>query len=69
MTMREPIPPAGKTCGGCSKCCELVPVHEIGLRSFTRCAHLADPWNATGPGCSFTGAGPFRAGTGRAYGC
>jgi hypothetical protein len=28
------------SCGTCTLCCQLVPVKEIGLPSFTACPHL-----------------------------
>jgi hypothetical protein len=33
----------GKTCSGCTACCETVPVKEIDLAAFVRCKHLCSP--------------------------
>lgn len=43
--MRIPTHP-GKSCGPCTKCCESVPVKEIGLLPYQRCPHLHGPEHA-----------------------
>lgn len=39
-----------KTCGGCTACCHIIAVAEIGVRSFAGCPHVKSP-PATTPGC------------------
>lgn len=59
-------PPSGRTCGGCTRCCEVVPVKEIGLKPFTRCPKLRDWTSAAGPGCSIYANRPYSC---RAWSC
>lgn len=57
--LAEGEPPSGRACGGCTRCCEVVPVKEIGLKPFTRCPKLRD-WTSThGPGCSIYADRPY----------
>lgn len=37
-------PAPGKSCGGCTACCQTLAVREINLRSFQRCPHLCLPF-------------------------
>ena len=48
-----------KTCAGCSACCEIVPVKELGLEAFHRCPHQRPPYHAQGPGCGIYAARPY----------
>jgi len=41
-----------RSCGGCSLCCKLVPVKELGKAAGTRCKH-----QRTGKGCMVYGSG------------
>ena len=49
-----------KSCGGCTMCCDLVPVDSLDLKkpSFTPCKHLRDMLMVAGPGCSIYGTRP-----------
>lgn len=49
-----------KSCGGCTLCCDLVPVeaHTLHKRSFTPCPHLRDILMVAGPGCGIYGTRP-----------
>lgn len=47
----------GKSCGGCTACCMVVPVEQIGLAAFTRCPKLRPPFE-TQPGCSIYATRP-----------
>lgn len=47
----------GKACDGCTKCCEILPVREIGLGAFTRCPKLTGP-PAVELGCSIYSSRP-----------
>lgn len=38
-------------CGGCTMCCHIIPVAELGLKAFTRCPHERGFPHAQ-PGCS-----------------
>ena len=40
-----------KKCGGCTLCCEIVPVKEIEVRSFQGCPHRTTFAHACGAGC------------------
>lgn len=55
LTGIRPYP--GKSCDGCTKCCEIVPVPEIGLAAFTRCPKLTGP-PAVELGCSIYSTRP-----------
>lgn len=46
-------------CGGCTGCCHVVAVKEIGLPSFTRCPHLTTVLDAKGPGCGIYADRPY----------
>lgn len=48
-----------KTCGGCTECCRLVPVAEIGVKSFTGCPMRRTLIHAAGPGCSIYEKRPY----------
>lgn len=50
-----------RACGGCTLCCRLVPVAEIGKRAGQRCDHQRH-----GKGCAIYGAAPFSC---RAWSC
>lgn len=49
-----------KACGGCTRCCDLVPVeaHDLKKPSFTPCPHLRDVFTLAGPGCGIYGTRP-----------
>jgi hypothetical protein len=51
---------AAKSCGGCTLCCDLVPVdaRELKKRAFTPCPHLRSVLTAAGPGCGIYGTRP-----------
>jgi hypothetical protein len=40
-----------KPCGGCTLCCKVIPVKEIGLKAYTRCPHERGFPHAQ-PGCA-----------------
>lgn len=50
---------AARTCGGCTACCEIVPVKEIGLKAYTRCQHARDAMHVKGPGCAIYAERPY----------
>lgn len=39
------------TCGGCTKCCEIVPVRELDKAGWEDCRHRRTVLHAAGPGC------------------
>jgi hypothetical protein len=41
-----------RSCGGCTACCQVVPVRELNLKAHQGCPHVRDMLNAAGPGCS-----------------
>jgi hypothetical protein len=41
-----------RSCGGCTKCCEIVPVAEINKPAGQQCRFARDIFHTTGPGCS-----------------
>jgi hypothetical protein len=47
----ELTPYPGKTCGGCTACCSVVPVRELGTKAWQRCPHVRTP-PAAHVGCS-----------------
>jgi len=40
-----------RSCGGCTACCQVVPVRELGLKAHQGCPHIRDILHAAGPGC------------------
>lgn len=55
----EPTGQQSRRCGGCTACCEIVSVKELGLKSFHGgCPHLATVLHARGPGCSIYAGRP-----------
>jgi hypothetical protein len=38
-------------CGGCTACCRIVPIGELGIKKYAGCPHVRPPWHAAGPGC------------------
>jgi hypothetical protein len=42
---------ARKTCGGCTACCQIIPVKELGTKPFQGCPHVRSVIHAGGPGC------------------
>jgi hypothetical protein len=46
------MPKPKKSCDGCTLCCRLIAVAEIGLPSFTRCQHERSFPYAGTPGCA-----------------
>ncbi len=59
-----PIYP-GKACGGCTACCDSVPVKEINLGAYVRCPHLRAPPDL-GHGCGIYADRPWSC---RAWSC
>ena len=59
LALADGEPPTGRSCDGCTLCCSLVSVKEIGLPSFTRCPNLRDVFTAAGPGCSLYPRHPY----------
>lgn len=43
---------AKRSCGGCTACCQIVPVRELGTKAFEGCPHTRDFLHAAGPGCA-----------------
>src|SRR3954462_6208588 len=48
-----------RNCGGCTGCCHVVAVKEIGLPPFTGCPHLRTVLDAKGPGCGIYAERPY----------
>lgn len=55
-----------RACGGCTACCQVVPVRELGTRAYQGCPHVHDLLHAAGPGC---GIYPKRPGSCRLWRC
>lgn len=43
--------PAARSCSGCTACCQVVPVAELGLKQYQGCPHVRSVIHAAGPGC------------------
>lgn len=55
-----------KTCGGCTACCTILPVPEIGKRAHQSCRFQRDALNVAGPGCATYATRPSSC---RAWSC
>jgi hypothetical protein len=40
-----------KTCGTCTECCKVIPVRELGTKTYGGCPHRRDVIHREGPGC------------------
>lgn len=40
-----------RTCGGCTACCRVLPVVEVGTKGYQPCPHLRGVLERAGPGC------------------
>ena len=55
-----------RTCGGCTLCCDLIPVKEIGNLPFHGCQFKRSVLHAAGPGCGIYQRRPYSC---RAWRC
>jgi hypothetical protein len=55
-----------KTCGGCTACCRVVPVKELGLEQYQGCPHIRSAIHVGGPGCGIYPERPYSC---RAWRC
>jgi hypothetical protein len=53
-------------CGGCTACCQVVPVKDLGLKQYTGCPHTRAAFHAAGPGCGIYDKRPHSC---RAWSC
>jgi hypothetical protein len=48
-----------QACGGCTACCQIVPVKELGLEQYQGCPHIHSVLHVGGPGCGIYRSRPL----------